>query len=300
MQLDKVNHEMLQKMIAQLDQSLYNHQQWYNSLIRTLICKLAPDQHDINPESYKECRFGQWYYSEALKDLIDHPGFKALGEEHMKMHQQTSKLLSTIHTGVTISVYDYDNFANILERMRLEIFALKRELENLLYNRDPLTGAINRISMLPILREQQEISKRENQPYCVVMMDLDHFKEVNDAHGHAAGDTTLSSVVKCVTQYLRPYDKVFRYGGEEFLLCLHNVSLESAYEFIEGLRKGLTSLDIVVDSKSFRITASFGINLLDPYASVEQSIDRADKAVLAAKASGGNCTKIWKQEATAA
>ena len=76
MAFQNIKQEELQKFIALLDQVLYNHVQWHHSVIRTLICQLTPDKHEINPESYKECRLGQWYYSTSVQEFQDHPGQK--------------------------------------------------------------------------------------------------------------------------------------------------------------------------------------------------------------------------------
>lgn len=293
MALEALNHETLQKIIVRLDQALYNHQQWFNALIRTLICKLSPDQHDLNPEAHKECRFGQWYYNDVLKDLSDHPGVKALGEEHMRMHQLARALLEKVNSSAPISPPEYDGFSNALDRLRLEIANLKRELESLVYNRDPLTGATNRVSMLPYLREQQEISKRENKPCFLCMLDLDNFKQVNDTHGHSAGDSVLTALSNLVLQRLPPNGRVFRYGGEEFLICLPSCDANNAGTLIETIRKSLADANII-SNPDVRITASFGLAQLDPNISVEDSIQRSDKALLAAKAAGKNNIQSWK------
>ncbi len=292
MSFEQINHEQLQQIISRLDQAHYNHQQWFNALIRTLICKLPPDQHDLSPEAHKECRFGQWCASEAVKDLLEHPGFKSLKEAHQRMHQLAKGLFETINKGTNISPPEYDLFSNALDSLRLEIATLKRELETFLYDRDPLTGAINRVNMLTLLREQQEISKREHQSSYIVMIDLDNFKNINELHGHPAGDTVLSATARYLIQHLRPSDKIFRYGGEEFLICLNNIESNNAFELTESLRKGLAETDLLTTPK-IRMTASFGITLLDPYSPVEQSIERSDSALLAAKSAGKNCTKLW-------
>lgn len=216
MALEEVTRDELQGIIAQLKESLYNHQQWYGGLIRTLVCKLPPDKHDTDPQAHVECRFGQWYFGNKPEKLRSHPGFVAMGEEHQRMHHLARLLLLADDTGQTISPLDYDNFANSLERLRLEIYALERELEDSLYNRDSLTGAITRFGILPTLREQQELVKRHAQLCYIAMLDLDNFKAINDLHGHAAGDKVLAEAVRYLIKHLRPYDKVFRYGGEEF------------------------------------------------------------------------------------
>lgn len=296
MPFTEMNHEDLQKIITQLDQALYNHEEWFNSLIRTLICHLPPDQHDIMEEPYKQCRFGQWYYSEKSDGLLKHTGYKAIGEEHQRMHEQAKHLLESVNSGRVVSSPDYDSFSNSLERLRLEITTLIRELENLLYTRDPLTKTINRVNMLTILREQQEMAKREHQRCFLAMMDIDHFKAINDQHGHSVGDSILSAAAHLISESLKPHDKVFRYGGEEFLISLNNIEAREVFESIESLRKKIAETDIIKEPTPIRITVSFGLAPLDLYSPVEQSIEQADKALLDAKSSGRNCTQFWNQE----
>lgn len=294
MELYNLTRDELQGMLAQLEQALFNHQQWYAALIRTLACRLPCDQHDVNPKAHQKCRFGQWYYGNVPEKLHDLPGFIALGKAHVAMHQQATKLLIEAEAGQSIVAFDFDNFSNSLDRMRLEILALQRELENALYNHDSLTGAITRVGILPALREQQEFVKRELQSCCIVMVDLDNFKSVNDRYGHLVGDCVLTAAAHYLIEHLRPYDKVFRYGGEEFLLLMQHTELAFCCEMMERLREGLASMPINFGGKNpIHITASFGVALLEPGSPVETSIDRADKAMYAAKSAGRNCVQIW-------
>ena len=294
MALSEVTRDELQSVIAQLKEALYNHQQWHGNLIRSLVCKQPGDKHDINPAAHTECRFGQWYYGKAPEKLRSHPGFISMGDEHQRMHHLARLLLIAAENENPISTLDFDNFANALERLRLEIFALEHELEDSLFNHDSLTGAITRFSILPTLREQQELVKRHAQLCYIAMIDLDNFKAVNDLHGHAAGDRVLAASVRYLIQHLRPYDKVFRYGGEEFLLCMPYTELSGGSDRIKELSEGLAALDIDIGEKEpVRITASFGLALLDPEIPVGASIDRADKALYAAKSVGRNCVRIW-------
>jgi diguanylate cyclase len=277
-----------------LKESLNNHQQWHGSLIRTLVCKLPADKHDTSDAPHTECRFGQWYYGKAPEKLRKHPGFIALGDEHQRLHHTAKLLLIGADAGNPITPLDYDNFSNALERLRLEIAALERELENSLFNHDSLTGAITRFGILPTLREQQELVKRHAQLCYIAMMDLDNFKAINDLHGHAAGDKVLAASVRYLIKHLRPYDKVFRYGGEEFLLCMPYTELTGGLSRVQELNEGLAALEIDIGEKEpIRIEASFGLALLDPDVPVEKSIDRADKALYAAKSAGKNRVLVW-------
>jgi GGDEF domain-containing protein len=131
--------EELQTVLLQLDQAIYNHEQWSKGLDRTLICKSHCDQRDVSPEAHRQCQFGQWYYTYASAKLQQLPAFVAIEAEHARMHQLAARLLMAVAAGKTISPYEYDNFAQTLERLRLQLHTLKRELSEQLYNRDPLT-----------------------------------------------------------------------------------------------------------------------------------------------------------------
>lgn len=294
MALADVTRDELQAIVAQLKEALNNHQAWHGALVRTLVCGLPGNKHDTGDIAHTECRFGQWFYSDAPEKLRNHPGFVAMGEEHKRLHHLAKLLLLAAYAGNPIDPLAYDGFSNALDRLRFEISSLERELENSLFNHDSLTGAITRYDILPTLREQQQLVKRHAHVCYIAMMDLDNFKSVNDLHGHAAGDRVLSASIRYLIKNLRPYDKVFRYGGEEFLLCMPYTEMAQGQDRITGLAQGIAALDIDIgENAPLHVTASFGLTLLDPDVPVEASIDRADKALYAAKAAGRNCVRLW-------
>ena len=284
----------VQSIVTQLDQAIHNHGEWFNSVTRTLVCHLPYDQRDVDVDAHRQCRLGQWYYGAAPGTLRTHPGFIALENEHKNMHQLAATLLQTSASGAPVPSLAFDSFANTLERLRLQLYTLKHELEDTLYNLDSLTGANSRIGMLTKLREQQELVKRQVQSCSVAMMDLDHFKAVNDTYGHLAGDRVLAASAHYVMAHLRPYDKLFRYGGEEFLVCMPNTDTATGFAVVERARQGIAATPAEYEGRVIpAVTVSFGMTLLDPDGSVEQSIERADKAMYVAKAAGRNCTRIW-------
>jgi diguanylate cyclase len=288
-----LTREELQSNLAQLEQALLHHQHWHAEVIRSISCKLLVDKRDLAPEPFRTCRFGQWYYNDANVNLREFAGYIALGEKHKLMHQMAEKLLSDAQNEGPVNVFDFDSFANALEGMRLELSALKHELENMLYNHDALTGAITRFGILPAFREQHELVKRGIQSCCIVMADFDNFKSINDQYGHLVGDRVLTQSVHFMIEHLRSYDKVFRYGGEEFFLLLQHTELEAGIDLVERLREGIESLPIDIEGiEPIYLTASFGVVTLDPDSPVESSIDRADKAMYMAKAAGRNCVRI--------
>jgi diguanylate cyclase len=178
--------------------------------------------------------------------------------------------------------------------MRLQLLTLKNEIEDALYNHDPLTGAGTRIGMLSRLRDLWELSKRQVQTCCIALMDLDHFKAVNDTRGHPVGDRVLAGVGRFLRRQLRPYDKVFRYGGEEFLIALPDCDAAAAVAVLERVREQLAAAPMAEDDGvPVTLTASFGVAELTADVPVEESLDRADAALYEAKAAGRNRTRAW-------
>lgn len=291
----------LQRTIAQLEQAIYNHEQWHKVFLRTLIARLPSEASDLLPDAHLRCRFGQWYTSDETQWLRDNAAFIAIGSAHEQMHQSARHLLQRLTDDLPISAADVDQFNNLLDRMRLEIQSLRRELVEAMQNRAPLTGARNRVTMLTDLREQLALVRRGVQQCAIVLIDLDRFKDVNDRHGHLVGDAVLAAVSKVIQSQVRPYDSLYRYGGEEFLLCLPNSSLEIAVGLAERLRRALGASEIrtTAGGPVLQITASFGVATLEPSWSVEESIDRADKALYEAKSGGRNRVETLADSAVA-
>ncbi|WKE67002.1 diguanylate cyclase [Gallaecimonas kandeliae] len=291
--MESFSTQQLQAAIAQLDQALYNHEQWHKSVLRVLILHLPPDPPDLMQDAHRRCLFGQWYESLAAAFLRDHPSFHSLGPAHEKMHVCARALLQRVQDGLPISPNAFDQFNNALDRMRLEFQALRQELTDMMQNRDPLTGARNRSTLLPFLREQQALVKRGLQSCVIAMLDLDHFKDVNDTHGHTVGDAVLVALVGRLQQMIRPYDRIYRYGGEEFLICLPGMTLDEAGRAVERMRGAVACQAIPFDEagRSLQVTISIGLAELSSTGSVEEAIDCADKAMYEAKEAGRNQVK---------
>ncbi|MFA6265223.1 MAG: diguanylate cyclase [Pseudolabrys sp.] len=285
--------ELMRTALKELEQAVYNHDQWAETLYGTLICRSTPDDRDISVDAHHNCRFGQWYHKAGATVLRNHPGYQEIGLEHERMHQYAASLLRASMDNVPVSFKDFERFVTALKRLKLEIATVQNEIQTALFNLDPLTGTPNRIGMLSNLREQLDLVRR-NHSCAIAMMDLDHFKAVNDKYGHLVGDKVLVGFAHYLMAHLRPYDKVYRYGGEEFLICLPDTDRQTACDIVERLVLELASLPFQAEGKGeFHVTASFGLTALDLNVPVEQSIDRADKALYAAKVRGRNRAVVW-------
>ncbi|HWU63674.1 MAG TPA: sensor domain-containing diguanylate cyclase [Ensifer sp.] len=151
---------------------------------------------------------------------------------------------------------------------------------------DALTGALTRRHFLHETGRLCEIATRKKLQITVIMLDVDHFKSVNDQFGHASGDEVLRSLTAACTANLREYDLVGRMGGEEFAIALEGASEDGA-RTAERLRRAISGLQFTFDDAPMRVTASFGVaSLRKSECDVTAALARADKALYKAKADG--------------
>lgn len=154
--------------------------------------------------------------------------------------------------------------------------------------RDPLTGLLNRRTLDDALGRMAAFAQRSGHPLSLLMLDLDHFKRVNDTHGHEAGDQVLRAFAGVLSGSLRASDMAVRYGGEEFLAVLPDTGTDAALGVAEKLRRAVENLAIPVGDAVVRPTVSIGVATLKPGESGEALIGRADQALYRAKGAGRN------------
>ena len=154
--------------------------------------------------------------------------------------------------------------------------------------RDPLTATGNRIAMNQALQHEIELAQRTLQPLSALMLDIDHFKHINDRFGHAVGDEVLKAVAASLKGSLRNIDMVFRYGGEEFLILLTNTDREAAQMVGERLRLAVLGLQYLQEGQALELTISLGCATLLPGESADSLQRRADNALYVSKRGGRN------------
>lgn len=157
---------------------------------------------------------------------------------------------------------------------------------------DGLTGAMSRRGWVQAAERELARAQRYGTEAAVIVLDVDHFKMVNDVHGHPAGDAVLRSLTQVCLEEMRDSDVLGRLGGEEFAILLPETGTAGAAEVAERLRDRIAATPVAVDGTSLRITASFGIASLRPgITSVEGWLAAADALLYEAKASGRNCCR---------
>ena len=218
------------------------------------------------------------------KELLDSADFKScsgachfekLLNQYIKLYRQTKLLVK------------------MGDRMQKEL-AAARKIAEFQASHDGLTLILNRRAVLEKLQKEITRSNGAGHRLSIIMSDIDHFKQINDLHGHQAGDAVLREVARRIEESLRPYDYVGRYGGEEFIIILPGCTKEGAVNIAERLRRRLSDHPVETPFGKNRVTMSFGIASFDE--SFTKNLDTiirvADNALYRAKQKGRNLVAV--------
>jgi two-component system cell cycle response regulator len=186
----------------------------------------------------------------------------------------TNRIVSLVVIGVT--VFGMGKLAAYEERLLLESMT------------DPLTGLLNRRYFNEQTQKEVARSRRHGLRFSVLMIDIDHFKRINDTYGHATGDQAIKAVAEVCDKALRPQDILARYGGEEFVLTLPHTDAEGASVVAERIRQTVERIELAAEPGPVRFTVSIGISTYQKDMPLEQIVGRADEALYKAKQSGRN------------
>ena len=289
-------------LLRELDRGVIHHTAWLRDLHRGLICeeldKLAGDLLD---DAHCQCRFGRWYqeaFATTSGTLLQDPAFIAIGVLHQEMHDSARDMLNERIRERTVQAGTYTRFMDCAIQFKLKVRQFQTDLIERVCIVDHLTGAWNRHAMHYKLAQERERLNRKGGECCLCMVDIDKFKEVNDRYGHPVGDVVLREVAGLLSRGLRKYDTVFRYGGEEFLLCLPSLGKDDALRLLERLRTEVAQTVHAIPGQveQLQVTASFGVACISANSEVDLVIGEADNALMWAKADGRNCIRVWDRD----
>jgi len=212
---------------------------------------------------------------DQLDDLVE--GIEAGADDYITKPFKVKELRARLRAG-----------QRILD-LQSDLLAAQAQLENLATH-DFLTGLWNRRAVLERLAQELARSQRERNPLGVILTDIDHFKRVNDTYGHARGDQVLQEVAKRMTETVRPYDAVGRYGGEEFLIVVADCDIQQTFGLAERIRRAISAVPTAMTSGAIQIANSFGVSATKPGEEValKDLIEAADRALYRAKQNGRN------------
>ncbi len=204
-------------------------------------------------------------------------------DQLISCRRNDGEILYTLQSKTLVSTEDgYGPHTVCIAKDITLLIKQQQQLHNLA-NRDRLTGLLNRHAGEPALSDVLRTTQISNQPYALILCDIDHFKSVNDSYGHPVGDRVLVEVAQLLQTALRQGDLCFRWGGEEFLILLPRTRIDNAHQLADRLRRVVSSAAM---PEVGSITMSFGVGQAGPGEPPHKLLARVDKALYAAKPLG--------------
>jgi diguanylate cyclase (GGDEF)-like protein len=247
------------------------------------------DQGDFEGESEPDkLDFRNWLDSAPPAEIGGNSLYRQLQAVQAKFIRLADAAVATSRNRMLIP----EQYAEMLRLMlRLDVLAdrLASGITTAMTDLDALTGLLNRSAMERDLAQVQAATRGGGQTFTVAMVDADHFKQVNDTHGHAFGDIVLQTLAERFVESLRPRDQVYRYGGEEFLLLFPDTDLIRAWPVLERLRQRASAEPIGEGEVKITITVSVGATIvIVGEEDMKTALERADAALYEAKQAGRN------------
>ena len=257
-----------------------------------------------NPPKGSEDRDLQHMITALLADeqYREHPLREALERLWMQNQEQLARLERIMHVSDGYQSMAREQAGTLAEQFNRQVRQVEkavrisdryqrmmREINHTLKEastRDHLTGLANRRMVMERLKEETTRSTRNHTIYTIAMLDIDHFKQVNDTYGHVAGDQVLVEVGRAIEAVIREYDLCGRWGGEEFLILLPDTGLAEAEPVVGRVLEGIRRLSVPIHETGVTVTVSLGVAEYSGAESFSDTINRADAALLEAKRAG--------------
>ena len=256
---------------------------WENTLLYALT---AEDPGPAQPLLISRSEFGLWFLHKGLASFGDTAETREVNQLAERIDTALRERLPTASDTATRRAL-LDEVRGWADAIRSLVGILFEGIGDLESGRDALTRLLNRRFLPTILRREVALQANTGRQFAVLMLDLDHFKSINDRHGHEAGDRALQHVAALLVENTRGSDYLFRYGGEEFVIVLGSVSRTEAVSIAEGLRAAIASSPLVLaDATRLPLSASIGVAIQDDHPDYERVLARADAAMYQAKRGG--------------
>ncbi len=274
--------------VAELDSAIDAHLAWTRRVLRCAVLRTFPGDDVMALDAHCRCRFGQWFtqHRETFEE-VDADVASRVFDEHLEMHDAVRALCSDLMAARRGSACDLDLFEARQSALVADLAYLKTEVLARSARFDPLTDLPLRYGLEEEFTRYRALARRNAHELVVMMADVDRFKRVNDAHGHAAGDRALRHVASILRAHARADEPVFRYGGEEFLVLFNAVDAAAAGHAADRLLQALRDAPLELsDGTTLQLRISAGLAIVGPEESMATAVERADAAMYAAKHAG--------------
>jgi diguanylate cyclase (GGDEF)-like protein len=276
------------KFVTELDAAIEAHMEWTRRVLRCAVLRTSPGEDVLDPLAHTLCRFGCWFMqNKAQFEKLNVPNTRKIDTVHQSMHDTIRSICADVLAGRIGQSTDLEAF----ERTQSELINLLSEFKTqFLANavrHDPLTGLPLRYGIENEFNLIQRISKRNHFLLYTVMIDADHFKQINDTYGHPVGDIALRHLAEILKRFNRNNEPLFRFGGEEFLLLMQCKLPDeihvAAQRFADTVRNSPVSIS---EDELITLTVTLGLSRVGDNEDLASAIKRADKALYEGKMAG--------------
>lgn len=279
-----------ESFIEEFDAAIEAHMNWTRRILRCAVLKETPGEDVLHPMAHTLCQFGNWFTEQhALFEAIDATATRRIAASHQSMHDAIRNICTDVLSSKPGRPDDLEQF----ESSQSELLSLLTNLKNHVIARaaqiDPLTELPLRHRIEADFERCHKDAVRKHSLLYVAMIDIDHFKRINDQYGHPAGDTVLRKLAQSLKQAMRAGDHLYRYGGEEFLWlmrCHYAEEAElTARRTVISARTHAIQID---DTTRISISITLGMVQVTADEDLTSAILRADHALYKGKSKGRN------------
>ncbi len=275
-------------LLEGIDLGIEAHLAWNRKLLRCALLREPPGDEMLAPDAQGICRLGAWFAAARERlDRHDARGAALADAAHLRMHDAVRSLCGDVLAGCAARAADLEAFEAAQAELVHLLTALRGKVAEAAGHVDALTGLPLRHNLAAIYDLRRRDAARQGLSLWVAIADIDHFKAVNDAHGHAAGDAVLRRVAGILAGCLRDTDHLCRYGGEEFLALVLARDAAGAAGLAERMVEAMRETPIATGTgATLRLTVTVGLAPAAAGDSLEAASARADRALYRGKALG--------------
>jgi len=283
----------IDETVRSLNQSTDAHFRWLVKILRFIDSRNVDLPEISSDEAHLHCEFGHWLNTRLLEEREDTNFLLDINKKHIRVHQACRNLISAIEQQRQANDV-FNLFEESLLAFTEALTHYKVHLLQLRTSYDALTG-------LPLRRILDESFASMNKELgadglYLLLLDIDHFKKVNDSYGHLNGDIVLRSLALNISNNIRRSESMYRYGGEEFIVVLHASNDQDALAIAERLRRDIARLETIAGEHLIRVTFTGGLTRIHEGESLREVLERADIALYTGKKSGRNCSQLINRQ----
>jgi len=274
--------------IAELDTAVEAHMNWTRRILRCVVLRTTPGDDVLDPMAHTLCHFGSWFMSSRAEfEALDAQAAQRVEAVHQAMHDAIRSICTRVLAEQPGNHADLEAF----EQSQSELLVLLARFKTLILTKavrhDPLTGLPLRYGIENDFALYRKAARRNRTLLYVAMIDVDHFKPINDTHGHLVGDLVLRQLADVLKQTLRSNEPLYRFGGEEFLWLLQCHSAAEAEQSAQRLLGAVRTASVPIpDGAPLALTVTLGLARVREQDDLSSAIMRAHLALYEGKKSG--------------